>query len=1026
MNTKQYTQKKTNLELPYVFDYEKDIIQIKNKTTDKNVLSEAIRILNENSLDDFISYSSANNLNINCVDTYGNNFIHMVLNNNKLDENTKIPFIEYFVSGGCLVMHKNMYNETPLHLACKYQHTIIVNYLIPMYTTFDTNLLNYCIAGENIEMPEYDEDIVNSNALIMKQVFNSHAVSVSACGKFIHKMLNIFSIEDKDYDAYKSSVKNTVINNIKHGEESLNTNDNYKNLTEWYNKYCSVKFDEIVKLRDGVVKESHDKLTAFGKEKIYNDKFVSMFDNIFLDYKNNTKEIYKFPQEHVMLHNYFDYGLDAFYYEHLHLLKYSTVTLFIIHEPISVSVFVDAIFHMLEDLQNYVNPVDSLKNIYEYPNIFKKVDDYIKYIEKYKDLFKSGKYDEYIKQVKYYDEYFKDINTFDDFIKQMTIVHSILTNKGLLHVTKYKNVRIAIEMIEMYKDHLINYEYRAPSLVKSTIHYVFKSLFESFGKMKNNLNEYIKNHNNLYMLVSDCCETRFNAIKLINLLCNIYATNKKYIAIIETYKDIQFAVYSTNAQSGIKKLLGNIVKMWDITVSMYNSATQIHAKLEDLIFMQTIYNNAIGCIKTNSVSQISSSDNNVYIKTLHNFDEYDTDIEKYLARYRENKISNKYKYEYIVCEKSLFDDDCQSEKPHISGIIGYIYASFTKSKVQDIDFVVLNKYMAHIINIAKLCFYDDVHHKNNTTPENILSIPENIIDKYLKRYAYYYLKNKLYNINPIDEIHVNNDTINHITNNVFKKRALFEYINENYQKKITVSYDHNGENIQKWYRCNIQIFDTIEHHIRPIIISNNMQYKYFSMFKASLQNNNKKIASRLYYLVILLKHQPTIAQINNYVNKHNNKLLGILKKPYFGMNINTIHGDINYPKYVSFDVLHKLMGTDNSISSDKIVTYILDIFAKIEGVSGSINSSIDTRNDMKNLIDELFAKKNADNVNNYVEQIFGKLSKVLESYYVLEVSVEENIKEFKLCVVVMLRVLHKVNIKMKDIKTKVNDMKFTP
>ena len=99
----------------------------------KEKSDELFALVNEMNTQKLKEFTINRNLHLNVEDSLtGDNLIHKVINiiNSKIKEFHKLNMIKFLYTNGVNPDEPNKENQTPLALACKYQYTTIVNYLV--------------------------------------------------------------------------------------------------------------------------------------------------------------------------------------------------------------------------------------------------------------------------------------------------------------------------------------------------------------------------------------------------------------------------------------------------------------------------------------------------------------------------------------------------------------------------------------------------------------------------------------------------------------------------------------------------------------------------------------------------------------------------------------------------------------------------------------------------------------------------------------------------------------------------------
>ena len=100
---------------------------------DKTKIETLFNISNQMDSQQILQYSMIHQVPLYlCNDSKSNNLIHSILQNeNKLkNESVRLNIIKYLVNNQVNPDQPNMYNITPLHIACQKQYYIICKYLI--------------------------------------------------------------------------------------------------------------------------------------------------------------------------------------------------------------------------------------------------------------------------------------------------------------------------------------------------------------------------------------------------------------------------------------------------------------------------------------------------------------------------------------------------------------------------------------------------------------------------------------------------------------------------------------------------------------------------------------------------------------------------------------------------------------------------------------------------------------------------------------------------------------------------------
>ena len=105
---------------------------------------------------ELLQHSLINQIPFDISDEEGNTLIHIVINvdSRKASAHSKLGVIKFLVNNGANPDKPNKYNQTPLHLACKYQYDLIVEYLlsIDVNPNFKDNMgltpFHYLLTGD--------------------------------------------------------------------------------------------------------------------------------------------------------------------------------------------------------------------------------------------------------------------------------------------------------------------------------------------------------------------------------------------------------------------------------------------------------------------------------------------------------------------------------------------------------------------------------------------------------------------------------------------------------------------------------------------------------------------------------------------------------------------------------------------------------------------------------------------------------------------------------------------------------------
>jgi hypothetical protein len=178
----------------------------------KEKVNELFILINDMDTQKLKEFTISRNIQLNVEDSNtGDNLMHKVMNiiNSKIKEFHKLNMIKFLYTNGVNPDEPNKENITPLHLACKYQYTSIVSYLVSLgvdinyQDNFGMTPFHYALQGNILlhEVKEVDNIILNEN----KTDVNKKEKLIE-----INKLLWEL-IKDSPFI---SSIKNTVDNSI--------------------------------------------------------------------------------------------------------------------------------------------------------------------------------------------------------------------------------------------------------------------------------------------------------------------------------------------------------------------------------------------------------------------------------------------------------------------------------------------------------------------------------------------------------------------------------------------------------------------------------------------------------------------------------------------------------------------------------------------------------------------------------------------------------------------------------------------
>ena len=115
-----------------------------NALIDENIIDPLFEYISNNDIGEIEDFLNKNIINLNDVvqKKTGNRIIHYIIENQELYDSDKLELINFFLDRGVSLISFNLQNQTPLHLACKYQFYEGVKLLIDKGLTsinYDSN-----------------------------------------------------------------------------------------------------------------------------------------------------------------------------------------------------------------------------------------------------------------------------------------------------------------------------------------------------------------------------------------------------------------------------------------------------------------------------------------------------------------------------------------------------------------------------------------------------------------------------------------------------------------------------------------------------------------------------------------------------------------------------------------------------------------------------------------------------------------------------------------------------------------------
>lgn len=137
-------------------------------TFDEKKVQELFNLVSNLNIHELLQYSLINQIPFDVCEQEGENLIHTVIkiNNLKASQHVKLNVIKFLVQKGVNPDKPNKYNQTPLHLACRYQLDSIIKYLIELKVNvnFQDNMgltpLHYLLSGD-IKLVETQQNILD-------------------------------------------------------------------------------------------------------------------------------------------------------------------------------------------------------------------------------------------------------------------------------------------------------------------------------------------------------------------------------------------------------------------------------------------------------------------------------------------------------------------------------------------------------------------------------------------------------------------------------------------------------------------------------------------------------------------------------------------------------------------------------------------------------------------------------------------------------------------------------------------------
>ena len=170
-----------------------------------------------------LQYSLINQLPLDCEDAEGENMIHKVININssKATEHAKLNVVKFLVQNNVNPNKPNKNNQLPLHLACKMQLELIVEYLLSINvdSNYKDNLgltpFHYLLTGyiKNIEMNDEILDFIQPTEkkdTKQQEIINEIKDSLL---KIIDEMIEKNLPDFKIFSTIKETLKNIVYEN---------------------------------------------------------------------------------------------------------------------------------------------------------------------------------------------------------------------------------------------------------------------------------------------------------------------------------------------------------------------------------------------------------------------------------------------------------------------------------------------------------------------------------------------------------------------------------------------------------------------------------------------------------------------------------------------------------------------------------------------------------------------------------------------------------------------------------------------
>jgi hypothetical protein len=200
-------------------------------TISKEKVDSLFSIMNSMDTQQIKQFSMVNNIPLNVDDINGENLIHKAINieNTLKKEFHRLNIIKFLVQNSVNPDKPNKENQTPLHLACKYQYSEIVEYLISLgvnvnyQDNYGATPFHYALQGQ-IKLLEPEKSLKDFIPP-QKKVDASRKEELLKIKKDIWELIK--------NESFISSIKNTVDNSIYSDENIKNRSLKlYKKLSE--------------------------------------------------------------------------------------------------------------------------------------------------------------------------------------------------------------------------------------------------------------------------------------------------------------------------------------------------------------------------------------------------------------------------------------------------------------------------------------------------------------------------------------------------------------------------------------------------------------------------------------------------------------------------------------------------------------------------------------------------------------------------------------------------------------------------